>query len=1090
MSKKPAPLKVHQLAKELGVSSKDIVARCQSEEIPDIVNHLSPVSVGLALTIREWFANAGGATATMVAEPRVETEADDEGESTPSTKRKSPAKAGDAASQAASQAASAAGDAEATSAGSSAASDESGRVVAKRATKRVVAAVETTPAVPAKPRAAARAAAADVAAAATGASADDGPDRKSAQIGAQPAVGAVGEARPAVDSGGDAVDAPRTPATVSGAASATPSATASAATSGVEPAAASGASRGASRGASHGASSAGTGAPSAGAGAAGASTSPATSSATSSATSTPTPSSTGPAYRIPAGLSARPQPRTDLGGGRGTGPASTSAGGSAPSGGTPSAPAPRRVITAPPPPPASLTDTSGAKPVMNVPTRPSVVGPAGQQLTNKEKTRLSGPQVIRVEQADNLPTPPPMRRTGPGTGPGTTGPRGRTGTGGREIRGRGGIGSSRSGRAGDSARIEFGAQDIRDRQARLDASRGFISSHQRAGQRGPMGSGGQRFERKPGEIQQIHVAEPLTIKELSAATGVKATDIIKKLFLGGTMATINSAIDREKAIEIMMDFDIDLVVDEAKSAAEIIEERFKDRERVDERRRAPIVTILGHVDHGKTSLLDRIRKTNIAAGEAGGITQSTRAFCVPVKSGDVDRVVTFIDTPGHEAFTSMRARGAKVTDIVVLVVSAVDGVMPQTVESIQHAKAAGVPIVVAMNKIDRPDANEANIRRLLGQLAENGLNPVEWGGDTEVIKTSATRGDGIEELLAMLDYQAELLELKADFGGMARGTVLEASIEEGRGPVARVMVQEGRLKKGDFIVIGRGYGRVRDIINDRGERITEAFPSTPVAISGIDELPDAGDKAFVVESIRAAEEAAEERRRIDRERELAAPKITLDNIFKHIEKQGRKELALVVKGDVQGSVEALKAMLAKLPTEEVVVSVKSASAGGINESDVTLAEATKAIIVGFNVTSSGKARQMAESKGIEIRLYEVIYDLIDDVTKAARGMLAPELKLEVLGHAEVKQVFKITKVGAIAGCSVLDGIVERNAQIRVTRDGIVIEKDRRLEQLKRFKDDVKEVRAGMECGMKIVGYDDIKVGDVLECYKTVTVSRS
>jgi translation initiation factor IF-2 len=725
-----------------------------------------------------------------------------------------------------------------------------------------------------------------------------------------------------------------------------------------------------------------------------------------------------------------------------------------------------------------------AQPVMNVPNRPSIVGPVGPQLSaTKEKTKLSGPQLIRQDTPDNIPAPRPMRRPDGGTGTGGVG-----GARGGRVEGRGRIGSSRTGRAGDSARQAFGAQDIRDRQARLDSSKGFMTSHRTFGTR-PSGGGGMRAGPKPGEIQQIHVAEPLTIKELSAATGVKTGEILKKLLLGGTMATINASIDREKAIEIMMDFDIDLIVEEAKSAAEIIEERFKDRERVDERRRAPIVTILGHVDHGKTSLLDRIRSTNIAAGEAGGITQSTRAFSVPVKAGNVDRVVTFIDTPGHEAFTSMRARGAKVTDIVVLVVSAVDGVMPQTIESINHAKAAGVPIVVAMNKIDRPDATEANIRRLLGQLAEHELNPVEWGGTTEVIKTSATRGDGIQELLEMLDYQAELLELKADFGGMARGTVLEAAIEEGRGPVARVMVQEGRLKKGDFIVIGRGYGRVRDIINDRGERITEAFPSTPVAISGIDQLPDAGDKAFVVESIRAAEEAAEERRRIDRERELAAPKITLDNIFKHLEKAGRKELALVVKGDVQGSVEALKAMLAKLPTEEVVVSVKSASAGGINESDVTLAEATKAIIVGFNVTSSGKARQLAESKGIEIRLYEVIYDLIDDVTKAARGLLAPELKLEVLGHAEVRQVFKISKVGAIAGCYVTDGVVERNAQIRVTRDGIVVEKDRRLEQLKRFKDDAKEVRAGNECGMKIVGYDDIKVGDVLECYKTVTVQR-
>jgi translation initiation factor IF-2 len=438
----------------------------------------------------------------------------------------------------------------------------------------------------------------------------------------------------------------------------------------------------------------------------------------------------------------------------------------------------------------------------------------------------------------------------------------------------------------------------------------------------------------------------------------------------------------------------------------------------------------------------------------------------------------------------MRSRGAKVTDIVVLVVSAVDGCMPQTIESINHAKAAGVPIVVALNKIDRPDVTEATIRRVLGQLAEHELNPTEWGGQTEVIRTSATRGDGIQELIDILDYQAELLDLKADFDGLARGTVLEAAIEEGRGCVARVMIQEGRLKKGDFIVIGRGYGRVRDIINDRGERILEALPSTPVAISGMDQLPDAGDKAYVVESIRAAEEAAEERRRIDRERELAAPKITLDNIFKHLEKAGRKELALVVKGDVQGSVEALKSMLGKLPTEEVVVSVKSASAGGINESDISLAAATNAIVIGFNVTSSGKARQLAEAKGVEIRLYEVIYDMIDDVTKAARGLLAPELRLEVLGHAEVRQVFKVTKVGAIAGCYITDGVVERNAQIRVTRDGIVIEKDRRLEQLKRFKDDAKDVRMGQECGMKIVGYDDIKVGDVLECYKTITVART
>ncbi|MEN9643298.1 MAG: Translation initiation factor, partial [Planctomycetota bacterium] len=440
--------------------------------------------------------------------------------------------------------------------------------------------------------------------------------------------------------------------------------------------------------------------------------------------------------------------------------------------------------------------------------------------------------------------------------------------------------------------------------------------------------------------------------------------------------------------------------------------------------------------------------------------------------------------------TQMRARGARVTDIVVLVVAADDGVMPQTIESINHAKVAGVPIVVVLNKIDKAEATEGNIQRIFGQLAEHGLNPVEWGGETEVLKVSATKGTGIQELLEMLDYVADLRDFKADAKGLAQGTCLEAQMEEGRGTVARIIVQEGQLKKGDFIVVGRAYGRVRDIVNDRGQRIESASASTPVAISGLDVLPDAGDKFYCVKSVKEAEQAALERRRIERERELAAPKITLDNIFEHMGKGGVKELPLVVKGDVQGSVETLRIVLGKIRTDEVAVSVKHCAVGGINESDVALAEATKAIIVGFNVTSNSKARALAEAKGIEMRLYEVIYDLTDDVAKAASGLLEPELKLEVIGHADVREVYKITKVGAIAGCYVTDGVVERNAQIRVTRGGIVIEKDRRLEQLKRFKDDAKEVRSGNECGMKIDGYNDIKVGDVLECYRTVKVQRS
>ena len=779
-----------------------------------------------------------------------------------------------------------------------------------------------------------------------------------------------------------------------------------------------------------------------------------------------------------AGLSAKLAPReeTPARGNRSGAPAPVAAAAPAP------APA-RRFITAPPPPPANLGRADGVAPVMNVPTRPTSVSPGGSKLEALSKISLTGPKVIRVEAAENLPAP---RRSTTGSFAGARSTAGATGN-------RGGV-RVREGGAGRMARSGNGPQtisgtDAAERSKRMAGSSGFIRGHQpRTGSYGGNSRGPRDVVTKPPEA--IHVSEPVTIKELSAATGVKSAEIIKKLFLSGMMANINSALDREKAIEVMMDFEIDLIVDEAKSVADIIEERFKDRVRTSERRRAPIVTILGHVDHGKTSLLDRIRNTNIAAGEAGGITQSTRAFSVPVKAGDGNRVVAFIDTPGHEAFTNMRARGAKVTDIAVLVVSAVDGVMPQTVESINHATAAGVPIVVALNKIDRADATEGNIQKTLGQLAAAGVNVTEWGGTVDMVKTSATRGDGIQELLDILDYQAELLDLKADFEGFARGTVLEASIEEGRGPVARIMVQEGCLKKGDFIVVGRGFGRVRDIINDRGERLKEAFPSTPVAISGLDQLRDAGDKAYAVGTIRAAEEAAEERRRMDRERELAVPKITLDNIFSHLEKQGRKELAIVVKTDVQGSVEALKGMLSKLPTEEVTVSVKHAAVGGITEGDINLAEATKAIVLGFNVTSSGKARQIADQKGVEIRLYDVIYDLLDDVTKAARGMLAPELRLEVLGHAEVREVFKITKVGAVAGCYVTDGVMERNAQIRVTRDGIVIEKDRRLEQLKRFKDDAKEARTGQECGLKIVGYDNIKVGDVLECYKTISIPRT
>ncbi len=496
------------------------------------------------------------------------------------------------------------------------------------------------------------------------------------------------------------------------------------------------------------------------------------------------------------------------------------------------------------------------------------------------------------------------------------------------------------------------------------------------------------------------------------------------------------------------------------------------------------------MDHGKTSLLDKIRNANVAAGEAGGITQKTSAFVTTVEVEGQKKQVVFLDTPGHEAFTSMRARGAKMTDVVVLVVSAPEGVMPQTIESINHAKAARVPIVVALNKIDRADATEAQVQKTLGELAKAGLNPVEWGGDTEVIRTSATTGQGIKQLLETLDYQAQLLDLKADFDGSGQGTVIESKVEEGRGAVANILVQQGRLRVGDFIVMGRSFGRIRDITDDKGQRVREAVPPSPVQISGIDLVCDAGDKFYVTDSLKKAQEAAEQRRMRERQIALAQPKVTLDNIFTQITDKELKEILVVLKTDQQGTVDVLKGECEKVKSDEVRVRVLHAAVGGITESDIVLADASRAVVIGFNVIPTGKARQLAEQKGIEIRTYQIIYEITDDLKKAAEGMLTPELREEILGHAEVRQVFKISKVGTIAGCYVTDGTVNRDALIRVTRNGVVIEHDRKLSQLKRVKDDAKEVRSGLECGMKIDGYDDIKEGDVLECYKKIEVKRT
>jgi translation initiation factor IF-2 len=734
------------------------------------------------------------------------------------------------------------------------------------------------------------------------------------------------------------------------------------------------------------------------------------------------------------------------------------------------------------------------------------INPIGRKIDTPAKAKMSGPRVIRIENPEperkpreprrqpnqsprggggvTMPQQPPMPQQDSGRGS-RRNKRRTTQTGSKQ----GDRGSKNPNQTQDRGDSNWRKQDLLERENRLRRSGGFFRQARRDSQKrtDKPGVKAKTLKQTGGKVQ---ITEPISIKELSSVTGIKANEILKELVLAGVMSTVNDTISTEHAIEIMMERGIELEVVEERSVEDKIAESFTKRDSVNEKPRLPVVTILGHVDHGKTSLLDRIRSANVAEGEAGGITQATSAFRVPVQAGENERLVTFIDTPGHEAFTEMRARGAKVTDIVVLVVAADDGVMPQTIESINHAKSAGVPIVVALNKIDKQNATEENIQRILGQLAEHELNPVDWGGSTEVIRTSAIENIGIQDLLEILDYQAELLELKADFGGPAEGSVLEAHVAEGRGPVASILVQEGCLKKGDFIVAGRGYGRIRALVNEHGEQVDEATPSTPLSIMGLSEVPDAGDRFYIAKSLKEAEAASKERVMQERQSDLSVEKVTLDNIFDQMKTAEINELPVIVKGDVQGSIETLRSSVGKIGNDETAIAIKHSAVGGVNESDVNLAEACGGIIVGFNVTSSTKARRLAEQKGVEIRYYDVIYDLIDDLTRALEGLLEPEIKLEVLGHAEVRDVFKITKIGMIAGCYVTDGAIERHQQIRVTRDGIVIESDRRLNQLKRFKDDVKEVKSGHECGMNIEGYNDIKVGDVIECYKSLEVKRT
>jgi translation initiation factor IF-2 len=571
----------------------------------------------------------------------------------------------------------------------------------------------------------------------------------------------------------------------------------------------------------------------------------------------------------------------------------------------------------------------------------------------------------------------------------------------------------------------------------------------------------------------VKIVDAISVADLSQKLGVKASEIIKKLMGLGIMATVNQLIDTDAVALIAQDYDYE--VESTAVLEENLMEPGSESVAGELAPRAPVVTVMGHVDHGKTSLLDAIRQTNVVRGEAGGITQHIGAYHVHLDRGDV----TFLDTPGHEAFTAMRARGAKATDIVILVVAADDGVMPQTIEAINHAKAAGVPIIVAINKIDLPQADPGRIKQ---ELTTYGLVSEEWGGDTIFIEVSAKKGIKIKELLEMILLQAEVLELKANHTAAARGIVVEAKLDKGRGPVSTVLIQDGSLKVGDAIVSGMHYGRIRAMINDWGKRVDQAGPSMPIEIQGLSGVPQAGDLFVTVKDEATARQIAaiRERKNIDKDR-MRTAKVSLTDLYDKISKGEVKELNLVIKADVQGSIEAVKETLAKLSTEAVKIKTIHSAVGGINEGDIMLASASNAIVVGFNVRPDSKAQGLAEKESVDLRLYTIIYNLVDEIKAAMEGMLAPVIKEEILGRASVREVFRITKVGIVAGCYVTDGKAVRAAKVRLIRDNVVIY-DGKLAALKRFKDDVKEVASGYECGMSIEGYNDIKVGDVFELY--------
>jgi translation initiation factor IF-2 len=588
-------------------------------------------------------------------------------------------------------------------------------------------------------------------------------------------------------------------------------------------------------------------------------------------------------------------------------------------------------------------------------------------------------------------------------------------------------------------------------------------------------------------VRDVSVPETITVADLAHKMSVKAAEVIKVLMKLGQMVTINQVLDQDTAMIVVGELGHNAIAAKLDDPEALLAESEATTTagvgEAEPEPRPPVVTIMGHVDHGKTSLLDYIRRTKVAAGEAGGITQHIGAYHVETPRG----IITFLDTPGHEAFTAMRARGAKATDIVILVVAADDGVMPQTKEAIAHAKAAGVPLVVALNKIDKPEANPDRVKQ---ELVANGVVPEDYGGESPFIPVSAKTGVGVDELLENVLLQAEVREFKAVKNGPAKGIVIESQLDKGRGPVATVLVQSGTLKRGDVVLAGSSFGRVRAMLDEAGKPIQEAGPSIPVEIQGLSDVPAAGDELIVLGDERKAREIALYRQGKFRDTKLAKQQAAkLENMFEGMGEGAARTLPLIIKADVQGSQEALTHALTKLSTDEVKVQVVHAQVGGITESDVNLALASKAVIIGFNVRADVSARKLAEGNGIDIRYYNIIYDAVDDVKAALSGLLAPEQREQVLGTVEIRQIFRVPKIGAVAGCMVLDGVVKRTASARLLRDNVVIWTGE-LDSLKRFKDDVKEVKAGFECGLSLKGYDDIKEGDQLEIFEVQEVART